>query len=189
MRAIGRIANALRVATVATMMVVTSVSPALAVDDNAPNLTLGGYGVNASASVICDPLTRSLTVTARASAMQGVSYSGGVTYGPYDNGQWLTYNVWAREVTAPNWTLLYDWSMWQFIDTFTDDPNRGVLITPVDLGVNVVNGAAGHNYQALVQISWYTNQMNVANVTPVYHQIYRADDFNTYPFNPTRCIF
>jgi hypothetical protein len=178
-----------RLAIATTMLMVLSVSPVRAVEDNAPNLIVAGYGVHASASVSCDASNRSMVVTASASTMQASSYSGGVTSGPYDDGQLVTYNVWAREVNAPFWSQMYSWSQWQRIKTFNLSADGIVLIIPVDLGTNVVYGSPGHDYQVVVQIAWLTDQPNIANITPTYYQSYRADDFNTYPFNPTRCVF
>jgi len=185
----GRIVGTIPVVAAVAIGLAMSASPIRAVDDNAPNVAIGGYGVHASASVLCDPANRSMTVTATASTMQASGFLGGITAGPYDNGQLVTYNVWARETTAAAWTQVYSWSPWQAIRSMFATADGALLVIPRDLGTNLVYGIAGHDYEVVIQISWWTGQANTANVTPTYFQSYRTDAFNTYIFNPTHCVF
>lgn len=173
----------------ATVMIAMTVSPALAMGDNAPNLTVAGYGVFVGANVFCDKAARTMTVSARTSTMQAYGYAGGMAAGPYDNGQWVRYNVWARDINAASWTQMYSWSKWDWKQTLTSTSLVERLPVPADLGTNLVLGSAGHNYQILVQIDWWTNKDNVANITPTYSQVLKTDNFNTYYYNPSSCSF
>lgn len=185
-RRITRVVVAL--AAAGTMALLT-VSPAQAVNDNASNLTVAGQGVTAGASVTCDPTNKTLTISARTTTMEASGFAGPIA-GPYDSGQWIRYNVWTRDADGNgDWAPLYSWSPWQWVTSLTSTAMVERLSVPVELGTNVGNGQPGHNYQALVQIDWWTGVDNVADITPVYYQAYTADPFNTYYFNPSRCVF
>jgi hypothetical protein len=163
-------------------------SPAAAVANNAPNLTIGGYGVSVSADVSCDKATRTMTVSESASTMQASGLYGPIV-GPYDNGQWVRYNVWARNTRTTTWTQIYTWSPWQFIAGVSSTPLVERLQNVTDLGTNRVTGAAGNNYQILVQVDWWTGRDNIVNVTPSYTQPYRTDAYNVYYLHPSACSF
>ena len=188
MSTIGRITR--KLSAVAAVFAVTALasSPAHALNNNAPNLTIGGYGVSVGANVFCDKASRSMTVTESTSTMQSSGPFGPVA-GPYDAGQWVRYNVWARDITASKWTQIYSWSPWAYIKTLTSTMYVERLQVPADLGTNRVFGSAGHSYQVLVQVDWWTGKDNVANITPNYSQVYKTDAYNTYYFEPSMCQF
>ena len=185
---IGRIAS--KLSAVAAVFAVSALvaSPANALDNNAPNLTVGGYGVSVGADVYCDKATRTMTVNERTSTMQSSGPSGPVA-GPYDAGQWVRYNVWARETAAASYTQIYSWSQWRYISTVTSTPYVERLEIPAELGTNRVTGAAGHNYQVIVQIDWWTGKDNIANITPSYSQILKTSPYTTYYLEPSKCVF
>lgn len=182
---------ALLVPAVAMTALTVTAAPAQAdlIDsNNAPNYTVAGYGVNVSSTTFCDKASRTMTINAQTSVMQAYGY-GGMTTGPYDSGQWVRYNVWARDVNGGAWTQIYTWSKWTYISGITSTPYIERLAWLTDLGTNRVIGTAGHSYETLVQIDWWTNKENIVNFFPVYTQVFKTDNFNSYTFNPSRCSF
>jgi hypothetical protein len=182
--------TALGVALLATA--VLTGSPAQALDNNGTNLNIGGYGVAVAANVFCDKAARTMTVSGAATVMQANNGYGPVL-GPYDNGQWLRYRVLARDIKSSGWSEVYSWSQWSYIKGFY---STGSLLfgaerspTLTDLGPLRVTGSAGHNYEVMMQVDWWTTKDNVANVPPTYTQNFRTDAFNTYPLNTSNCSF
>jgi hypothetical protein len=170
----------------AATLTTLAAAPTLAADNNAPNVTINGYGASVGANVACDAASHTMSVSARATTLETMGWLG-VTSGPYDAGQWLRYNVWARDITASEYTPIYAWSEWQVVKSVTSTQYVERLDVPQDLGTSVVTGRAGHNYQILVQVDWWTGTDNIANVLPAYTQSYTADAFNTYHLEPGYC--
>ncbi|MEO5965251.1 MAG: hypothetical protein ABIR11_07275 [Candidatus Limnocylindrales bacterium] len=167
------------------LLVAMTASPTLAFDNNAPNATVAGNGVSVSAFVACDAASGTMHVSATASTMQPEGFAGPVA-GPYDAGQWVRYDVFAREVGANDWTEVYAWSNWEWIVSLTSTMYVEMLQVPQDLGASDVSGTVGHNYEILVQVDYWTGVENVVNVTPTYAQAL-ATDWNTYYLTPSYC--
>ena len=80
--------------------------------------------------------------------MQAYGFAGPTT-GPYDGGQWVRYNVFARDIEVSTWTPVYTWSAWQWVPGAVSTMYVERLTVPADLGSNVVDGTPGHNYAVL----------------------------------------
>ncbi|MEP7022172.1 MAG: hypothetical protein ABI808_16130 [Pseudonocardiales bacterium] len=185
----GRLASSSAVIVAAATALALAASPAQAVNNNAPNVTWnnGTLGATEATNVACDPATRSMLVSASASQMQSIGFAGPVD-GPYAGGQYLSYRVWARDVNSPNFTLMYNWSQYRLINGRITN-SVGFIYQPVLLGQVWINGAAGHNYQVMVDYAWYTGtDMTWRDWNPLYTQVYRAG-YSSYVFNGSRCTF
>ena len=125
------------------------------------------------ASVACDAGNGTMTVSAQTTPMQAYGFAGPTT-GPYDGGQWVRYNVFARDIEVSTWTPVYTWSAWQWVPGAVSTMYVERLTVPADLGSNVVDGFSGHNYAVLVQIDYWTGAENIGNVEPEYTQTYQA---------------
>ena len=146
-----------------------------------------GYKATTTASVSCDDATNTMSVSAYATTMQAQGFYGPTT-GVYDAGQWMRYNVFARELGASSWTQVYTWSSWQWIVSLQPTSMSGVTMqSPQNLGTSVVNGTDGHSYEVLVEIDFWTDRENVFDVTPSYSQALQTDAFNTFYFTPGYC--
>jgi hypothetical protein len=151
---------------------------------------VGGYGVDVSASVYCIP-PGTMEVSARTGTMQKYSYFG-TEDGPYDNGQWVNYRVWARDVNAASWIEVYGWSGWRWIVPLILRPDADLKIggIPVDLGTNLVSGTAGQTYEVLIEIGWWTDKINLAAITPEYHKwIPRIGYIGGQYYDASSCAF
>jgi|GEM_PF-3432956 len=138
--------------------------------NNAPNLTVAGYGVAATTSVVCDPATHTMSVTGRTSVMLQPDSFGGYTNGPFDNGQYVRYSVWSRDVNGGAWAVNYSFGQWFAIKGVSSTPYVDRLMNVTDFNTYKLTGKAGHSYQALVQVDYRTGKTNVANIPSTYTQ-------------------
>ena len=176
----------------AALIVVINVSPAHAEFAQA-TLDVAGYGVTAYATVECNDVTQTMDVSARTSTMEARNWLGAWISGPYDNGQWVRYDVLARDISVQSWTEVYTWSPWYWISTLTwpspDMPDMHVTV-PAELGSNRVSGAALHDFEVMVQVDWWTGQDNVASIPTTYSEALPFPQyFYINVFSTTRCVF
>jgi hypothetical protein len=174
-------------AAFASAFAVLGAAPAQAVNDNGPNLTFNGWGVSAGTSVSCNQASVRMTVQTTTSTTGVYGFAGQVA-SPYDAGQYISHRVWARDVNTARWTLIYNWAPWTRYQTMLA-VGDGWVVQPAVIGNDVVYGAAGHNYFVLVEVDYWTGRDNVVTLPTTYFQSYRADSFNTYPFETSRCTF
>lgn len=185
-RRLDRFARLLAPLCLAAAVTAVAAGPTFAVGNNGPDITVAGFGATATVYVGCDAVNHSMTVSAKATTFQSMGLYGPVV-GPYDAGQWIRYNVWAREINASEYTPVYTWSSWQWITSLSSTMYIERMISAQDLGTNVVNGAAGHGYEVKVQVDWWTGAENVVDVQPTYSQTYTSDPFNTWYLQPGYC--
>jgi hypothetical protein len=186
LRLSGRLTRLLAPLLLAGTLATVAAAPTLAADNNAPNITINGYGASVGVHVACNAANHTMSVSTEATTLQTIGWLG-VTTGQYDAGQWVRYNLWARDITASAFTPIYSWSEWQLVTSVTSTQHVERLDLPQDLGTNVVTGTARANYEILVQVDWWTGADNIVNVVPVYSQTYTADAYNTYVFEPGYC--
>lgn len=172
-----RLAGSLVSLGLATLVVAGAAGPAQA---------SSGYQVTAYSSVGCDASTSSMAVTAYAMTWQPDSL--GWQPGEYDNGQYMSYNVLVRERGQADWTTIYTWSDWTFIRSMSINGDMAIN-TPTEIGTSVVQGVAGHTYEVLVQVNFWTGQENVYNAETKYTEPLSTSPYSTYWFNPSACWF
>lgn len=156
-----------------------------------------GYSADASAGVQCNRVNHTMTLSnISAGAMAKTPYggvnSGGYAPGLFDKGQYVRYDVLTR-VDNGGWTTLYSFSPWILITGVTVIPGT-VFADPLYLFQQsvlnprniVISGRAGHTYQVLVQVDWYTggSTSTYANVYPFYRV-----NTGMYSLPATSCAF
>ena len=90
--------------------------------------------------------------------------------GPYDAGQYMRHNVFVREAGQSEWTLIFTWSPWGWVQSSTVS-GMFTIDRMADLGSDVISVTPGHAYEVLVQIDFWTGVSNVINVTPDYGEV------------------
>jgi hypothetical protein len=149
---------------------------------------VNGYTVTAYGSVGCDAATSTMSVSAFAMTWQGEGALLGWQPTEYDAGQWMRYDVLVREVGQTDWTTIYTWSDWSFVTTMTINGDMAIN-TPAELGTSVVQGVAGHAYEVLVQVDFWTGVDNVYDTETTYTQTLSTSPYSTYYLNPSACWF
>lgn len=150
-----------------------------------------GYKGYASASVLCSPTTGTMTVTATARTLTLEGFYGPIP-GPYDQGQFMRYDVLTRELGTAGWQTSYTWSPWQWVVSQIRSGDGSVSV-PRDLGTSALRGLAGHAYEVLVQVDFWKGLDFVVDVTdPRYQSTLYLDpsnptSYNTYPLTTSYC--